>query len=502
MNKLRLTMSVWERKRLKMRHNLILHCGLALASVIAPLAWATDVDPRRDGVVQTIERAMPSVVNIGTTTIIETRDPFEALLREMWGLQRSTKQYSIGSGVIIDESGYILTNDHVVRRASEIWVKLADGRERQADRVLPTAMNDAAVRSDVALLKIRARPGDTFTPVKFAPDDDLLLGETVIAMGNPFGLGGSVSRGILSSKNRRPPPEAQQLDVADWLQTDAAINPGNSGGPLINLRGELIGLNVAVYREGQGIGFAIPIKAVTDALAEIFTPERTRGLWFGARVKAVAENQRPISLRNNATEKPNLLPAPVAPAASSTVSRLAVLAVQPGSPAERAGLKVGDIIMQVNGQTPRSFIEFNHALVAAGDERDTQLTVQRGSDSRSLSIRLIQEKTFFTPDLIRKRIGATLEKITPEIAERLGLRHAEGYVITNVDKTGPAAKAQLHPGLIVRGLDNYLTPDLVQTAKLVYGKQKGDVLQLDVVKLIRQGGFTIAQSERVPVTVQ
>ena len=267
------------------------------------------------------------------------------------------------------------------------------------------------------------------------------------------------------------------------------------------MRGELIGLNVAVYREGQGIGFAIPIKAVTDALAEIFTPERTRGLWFGARVKAIVENHRPVTLKGEGTEKPNLLPAPVSPP-SSTTGRLAVLAVQPGSPAERAGLKVGDVIMQVNGQTPRSFIEFNQALVQSGDERDSAITVQRGADSVGLNVRLIQEKKFFTPELIRQKIGATLEKITPEMATRLGLRQAEGYVITSVEKTGPAARAQLHPGLIVRGLDNYLTPDLVQTAKLIHSKKKGDTLQLDIVKLIRQGAFTIAQSDSVALTVQ
>src|SRR4029434_6740283 len=125
--------------------------------------------------------------------------------------------------------------------------------------------------SDVALLKIRSRDNEKFTAVRFAADDDLLLGETVLALGNPYGLGGSVSRGILSSKSRRPPLENEPLEVEDWLQTDAAINPGNGGGPLVNLRGELIGVNVAVYREGQGIGFAIPVRRVSAALGEMYS---------------------------------------------------------------------------------------------------------------------------------------------------------------------------------------------------------------------------------------
>src|SRR4029078_5369257 len=175
--------------------------------------------------------------------------------------------------------GYVLTNLHVVRRATRTQVKLWDGREYEADRIVATE------NSDVALLKLRCKPDEKFKAVSFAADDDLLLGETVLALGNPFGLGGSVSRGILSSKNRRTSAsQEEQLDVQDWLQTDASINPGNSGGPLINLKAEVIGINVAVYQKGQGIGFAIPVKLVSEALSQIFTPEHIRELWFGARL--------------------------------------------------------------------------------------------------------------------------------------------------------------------------------------------------------------------------
>src|SRR6266567_1434819 len=202
---------------------------------LAPVR-ATESDIRRDAAVTAIEQVMPSVVNIATETVIEYHDWYDALLREFYGWRtapRQQKSISLGSGVIIDEEGYVLTNFHVVHRASRIQVKLWDGREYDADPVVETE------GSDVALLKLRAKPNEKFKAIKLAPDDDLLLGETVLALGNPYGLGGSVSRGILSSKTRRPPMENEPLDVLDWLQTDAAINPGNSGGPLVNLRGEL-----------------------------------------------------------------------------------------------------------------------------------------------------------------------------------------------------------------------------------------------------------------------
>ncbi len=243
--------------------NLVFLGSLALGawcfslSGTAALADAPETDVRRDATVTAVERVMPSVVNIATETMIQVRDPFEEMLRQFFDpyhrQQAPNSQLSLGSGVIIDEAGYVLTNDHVVRRADKIWVKVYGNETPYEAKLISTNP-----KCDVALLKLQAKPGEHFAAVKFAPDDDLLLGETVLALGNPFGLGGSVSRGILSSKSRSAPRENDALDVPNWLQTDASINPGNSGGPLVNLRGELIGLNVAILSKAQGIGFAIP----------------------------------------------------------------------------------------------------------------------------------------------------------------------------------------------------------------------------------------------------
>src|SRR4051812_12484768 len=253
-------------------------------AILWPEIKAAESDARRDLTVDAVQRVMPCVVNIATETVVPIRDPMENLFREFFDPYHRSRppnaQYSLGSGVIIDEEGFVLTNFHVVGHASRVWVKLSDGREYEADKLAGTSA------TDVALVKIRTSKGEKFNAVRFAADDDLLLGETVLALGNPFGLGGSVTRGILSSKSRRPATGNEPLDVNDWLQTDAAINPGNSGGPLINIHGDLIGLNVAVYKEGQGIGFAIPVSQVSEALASFFSPEVRHLLWFGARLKA------------------------------------------------------------------------------------------------------------------------------------------------------------------------------------------------------------------------
>jgi S1-C subfamily serine protease len=217
-----------------------------------------ETDIRRDATVVAVEKVMPSVVNIATETIIHVRDPYEEFFRQFWDpyhrRQPSNSQYSLGSGVVIDEEGYLLTNDHVVRRADKIAVKFCTGTNLYSATVVASDP-----KSDVALLKLNARPGEKFRAIQLAHEDDLLLGETVLALGNPFGLGGSVSRGILSSKSRIVPKEGEPLDIPNWLQTDAPINLGNSGGPLVNLRGELIGINVAVLNEveGQRAGSAV-----------------------------------------------------------------------------------------------------------------------------------------------------------------------------------------------------------------------------------------------------
>jgi serine protease Do len=456
----------------------LLGCAAMIAAMppasAAPSPAPADI--RRDATVLAVERVMPAVVNIRTETIVERHDPFERLLQEFWGpyyRQRGPETtYSLGSGVIIDEEGWVLTNFHVVNRATRVFIRTADGREFEAERIVGTSF------TDVALLRIRNPSKEKFPTIQFAADDDLLLGETVIALGNPFGLGGSVSRGILSSKSRRPPMENAPLEVEDWLQTDAAINPGNSGGPVVNLRGELVAVSVAVYREGQGIGFAIPVRRVSGALAEMFSPEVLQSLWFGARVR------------------PGSFPLPV-------------LSVQPESPAGKAGLRAGDQIVEVNGQPPRRFIEFVRHLVDAGTTRTVSLTVQRGRERRSLQVRLVKESTFFNPALVRKKIGILVEELTPQAAAALNLGDRRGVIINEVDRNSPGARAGLQENMIITMVDGQVTwrkdqpaPSYVPVAKALYNKAPGEKSRFEVIVPRRVGRYLELPRATVEVTVR
>lgn len=441
------------------------------AGGLAPrAALAAEPDVRRDAVVQAVEKALPSIVNISTTeTLVEVRDPLEELFRDFFGPYYGRRppdaQKSLGSGVIVDEEGYLLTNFHVVRRATRITVTLVDGREFEAKTVSRTA------KSDVALLKLVTRGNERFPAIRFAADDDLLLGETVLALGNPFGLGVSVSRGILSSKTRRPPVENEPLEMEDWLQTDAAINPGNSGGPLINLHGDLIGLNVAVFREGQGIGFAIPVKRLSEAVSEIFTPEQVKSLWFGSRF-------------------------------TTSPAGITVLTVEGGSPADVAGLRPGDVILKANGTAPRSLIELNREIVSAGEQREVHLQIRRGAQPRLLKVRLIPEQDVFNASLLRQKLGVIAQEVSAESAARLDLPTTEGVLITAVEKNSPAAQANLARGHVIRALDGQVPKGIKEAARLLYPRKAGDTVEVTVVVSRVRGHYVQIYPAKVSVSVR
>jgi S1-C subfamily serine protease len=377
--------------------------GTALALLATATAAPAQTDIRRDAVVQAVEKVMPCVVNVATESVVESRDPFEELMRKFYGLRHS----ALGSGVIISDDGYLLTNLHVVNRATRIQVKLSDAAGGGVYDVQHVYV--VQPKQDVALLKIvPKKKGQKFKAVQFAKNDDLLLGETVLALGNPFGLGESVSRGILSSKSRAPARENEDLSMENWLQTDALINPGNSGGPLINLRGELIGINVAILEGAQGIGFAIPIKEVREALGGMFNPE-TASRWFGARV--------------------------------GVDSPLVVQSVESNSPAGQAGLETGDTILRINGKVPDGFMEFNR-LLREEPKLDFVLTVERGGERRDLTVSLLP-----FAELFRKRLGVDLRNLTPELVDQLGLGRLggteSGLFVARVEKGSPADEASL-----------------------------------------------------------
>ena len=251
--------------------------------------------------------------------------------------------------------------------------------------------------------------------------------------------------------------------MADWLQIDAPINFGNSGGPLIDLKGELIGVNNAVYRQGQGIGFAIPIKQVTEALSEIFIPEVTRSLWFGARMRSG--------------------PYP-----------LTVTAVEAGSPAQKADLKVGDQVVQINGRAPKDFIQFTEWL-SDSPKREVTLVVTRNGARRNATAQMIP-----LAELIRRKLGLSVQELTPELAEKFGYRPRSGLLVAEVDRDGPAERADLQPGYLIALIDGQGTPDLFSAAGVVATKKQGDRAELTVQVRQQQGAF--ARMSRGTVTVR
>jgi S1-C subfamily serine protease len=445
-------------------------CLLLGTATVCRCAGTSDLpDIRRDATVLAIEQVMPSVVNIRTRTIVPVRDQFDALYRQLMRLPNS--YISLGSGVIIDEAGYLLTNDHVVRRAQEIQVQLNDASSTNCVYLATVVASDP--KSDVALLKLEAPPGRKFHAIKFAADDDLFLGETVLALGNPLGLGGSVTRGILSSKSRSAPLEGEPLTYRNWLQTDAPINPGNSGGPLVNLRGELIGINAQLLeyngQPAQGIGFAIPIRLVETALAEILPTEFVKSFWFGARVKV-------------------------------GTSPLVIASVQPDSPAGQAGLKAGDAVLQVNGKAPRSFIDFAD-LLAAGAASDVTVTVRRGSEQNDFAVRLVPETSVFNATMVRDKLGLQLVALTPEeVARRYHVNAPGGFAITGVQEGSPGARANLQSGMLVLSVDDQAPGDVTALAKWLHRKKRGERVELELASWQRVGDFNVLRQDTVDLT--
>jgi len=438
------------------------HWRLARAAGVGALAWSVlatsqgQPDLRRDTIVQVTEEVMPCVVNVRTESIVQSRDPFEEIWRRYYGAPKV--QSALGSGVIISEDGYLLTNLHVVKRANRIQVKLSDAAGGGVYDVEPMY---GTSQIDVAMLKIIPhKKGEKFKAVHFAKDDDLLLGETVLALGNPFGLGESVTKGILSSKRREVPKQDAELNMANWLQTDALINPGNSGGPLVDLRGDLIGINNAILEGAQGIGFAIPIKEVRQALGEIFNAE-TASRWFGAEV--------------------------------SVETPLVVRRIEPHSPAEEAGLKPGDRILDLNGRPAVNYIDFTRALRESSD-LNFNLTVRRDTEARSLRLRLLP-----FPELFRRRLGLELQELTAEKAQQLGLENLggqdSGLLITHVERDSPAERASLREYDLINGIGNHPVHSYLEAFAALSPLAAGETAELSVLVPRTRGNLILGYRE-------
>src|SRR5215471_4124918 len=304
---------------------------VALALLAFPAARA-DVARRRTPVVDVVQKVGPAVVFIGTEQVVDRRMRGTPLEEFFFGdgrrPQRQTVQ-SLGSGVIIDPSGTIVTNDHVIRGASAVHVMLADGRQIDAEVVGADAQNDLAV--------LRVQSKTPLPAAKLGTSSDLMIGETVVAIGAPFGLTKTVTSGVLSAMDRSF--KANDQLYIDFLQTDAAINPGNSGGPLLNVDGEVIGINTAIFSGAQGIGFAIPVDKVRRIVQELKSFGKVRPAWVGINAMDLTA---PVARRLGWERTDGVL----------------VESVDAGSPAAQAGIRPGDVVIELGGSPVQDADEF------------------------------------------------------------------------------------------------------------------------------------------------
>jgi serine protease Do len=384
---------------------------------------------------QLFKDVSPAVVNISTTQVVkfnrpQTRnpfgrqDPFDEFFNNFFGrMPKEQKRRSLGSGFIISPEGYILTNNHVVEKADEVAVTLLDKEEFKA-KVVGTDP-----KTDIALIKIDAKKKLTY--VELGDSDKLDVGEWVLAIGNPFGLGHTVTAGIVSAKGRI----IGSGPYDDFIQTDASINPGNSGGPLFNLKGEVVGINTAIVQGGQGIGFATPIRLAKSVLGQLKEKGKVTRGWLGVYIQRLtpeaAENLG-ISGRQGAL----------------------VSDVTSGSPAEKAGIRSGDVIVAFNGKEIRDEHDLPQAVASMTPGKTVDVRLLRDGKEMAIAVTIAEMEGEPAKPAggheLSKNLGLTVQDITPEIAQRFEIENTKGVVVTGVEDGSPAEDAGFNEGDIIR----------------------------------------------------
>ncbi|MBI2350659.1 MAG: DegQ family serine endoprotease [Deltaproteobacteria bacterium] len=415
----------------------------------------------------------PVVVNISTTQVAERSegpagpfqegDPRGDFWRRFFGgpIPRGPqRQKSLGSGFIIDRDGSILTNNHVVENAEKIVVRLADEREFEAKVIGKDS------KTDIAVIKIDAKGNFPLPPL--GDSDQLEVGDWVMAIGNPFGLDNTVTAGIVSAKGRHI--GAGPYD--NFIQTDASINPGNSGGPLINLRGEVVGINTAIFSQSGGnigIGFATPINLAKEVLLQLKSKGKVTRGWLGVVIQRVT----PEIAESLGLDK----------ARGGLVAELSK-----DGPAERAGVKVGDVIVEFDGKEIKESNDLPIIVARTSVDKKVRLKVLRDKKEVTLTVAVGELKEVVVASAKEKgEFGFTVQTITPQIAESLGLERAEGVVITAVESGSPGDEAGLRRGDIILEIDRKPVRNLADYRKAL-GESKKDKGSLF---LVRRGESTL-----------
>lgn len=394
--------------------------------VLAPRLVSSDEGSteRRTPVVRAVESAGPAVVNIYTETIVQSRSPFgrgrDPVFGDLFGdffgrrpQPRQQRRNSLGSGVIVAKEGIVVTNEHVIVRANKVRVQLADHREFNARLI--GSDSDA----DLAVLKLETEEPLPFIPI--GENDSVMIGETVIAIGNPFGLSHTVTSGVMSAIGRTF--QAGDIVYQDFLQTDASINPGNSGGPLLDVAGRLIGINTAVHREGQGIGFAIPLWRVRNIVEQILDHGSVLPAWIGLSVQSLSPD---LALHFGVVSDAGAL----------------VRSVEEDSPAALAGIARGDIITHAQGARLSGAGDWQRRAsgLSAGDK--LRLRLLDGDTTRDVTLDIVSVPAKRIDDFSWLRLGlAVLEKQQPQ-----------RVVVAKLRKDSPATSIGFEPGDLIAGV--------------------------------------------------
>ena len=412
-------MSLVEPQSLRRALRIVLVFASVASWVPAFAAFAGDPFLRRTATVDVVEKMGPAVVSITSARLAE-KNPFrglgsgsarQRLLRDFADLRRqrrSKTEIELGSGVIIDPEGHVLTNEHVISRATQIRVELADGRSFAASVV------GADPNNDVAVLKIET---DEELPwIAPGRSDDLLVGEPVIAIGNPFGFSNTVTTGVISALDRSF--RAHEQSFYHFIQTDASINPGNSGGPLLNAEGSLIAINSAIYSGAEGIGFAIPIDIAKRVVSELIEHGEITPIWLGA------EFQNLDPALHEVMTVPSGLPG------------VLITRVRQASPAARAGVRRGDVILRLDGREFASAKDVAEYLETVLVQVDLSVELWRDGERRTLSIRTEEIPAAHVRTLAREQLGLTLDETA----------RADGFEITGVQRGSRAERIGFRAG--------------------------------------------------------
>ncbi len=430
--------------------------------------------------------AKPGVVNIRTVKTIQgggrvfrhffgnpfggrERDPF----RDFFGPNdngpsREFKQRSLGSGFIIDGDGYIVTNNHVIEDADQIKVRLVTDKEYDATVV------GRDPKTDLALIKIEGAVD--LTPLPMGDSDIQNVGSWVVAIGSPFGLEQTVTAGIISAKGRI----LGSGPYDDFIQTDASINPGNSGGPLINMEGEVIGINTAIVASGQGIGFAIPINMAKDIVTQLkSTGEVTRG-WLGVGIQDLTPE---LSEYYKLGDRSGVL----------------VTHVFKGDPADKAGIKVNDLIVSVDGEPVSSSRDLSRRIAGLGVGKSAGIIVVRNGKERTVTIKTTkredQELQAQTKTESEDKLGLSVQTLEPDMAARLGYDENEkGVLVTGIQGDSKAEKSGVQEGDLIKEVNRSPVTDAADFRKELDKVKKGDPVML----LIKRGtaGFIVIKMTR------